>query len=288
MKCYNESKENNGKSIVMLMNDNFDYRGKIMRKRYIIGIIGCLIVIVASITTIVKNNKIAAKDKVEDKIEDKVVVDTNEFKSSSGIKSDENEVIIEKPAEIAEDSIKYTLPLAQSVQENNYYCVPATLQMAFAHKGIEMTQDELAEELNTSQATGTKHVDLARVLNLYLLDREIVEDNEIGYHVQVINKNESDASAVEEFERRIKTNVDNEEVTFVAVDLKTLYSKYSSINHMVLVNGYVEDINGNITHYYYIDPSELIQDPTYGGLKVVTKEELWKAMVQNAEPAYIW
>ena len=39
---------------------------------------------------------------------------------------------------------------------------------------------------------------------------------------------------------------------------------------------------------YYVDPYYKFQDPIYGGLKVVTPEELLNAMVGVSEPDYAW
>ena len=52
--------------------------------------------------------------------------------------------------------IKVKLELKQSVQENDYFCVPATLQMVLDFNNITRSQSDLAEELNTSKTTGTK------------------------------------------------------------------------------------------------------------------------------------
>lgn len=58
---------------------------------------------------------------------------------------------------------------------------------------------------------------------------------------------------------------------------------------MIVVTGYaLEKGSDEIAFYYYIDPSYVVQDSIYGGLKKVTKEELINAIVINEEPAYIY
>lgn len=44
----------------------------------------------------------------------------------------------------------------------------------------------------------------------------------------------------------------------------------------------------DISAIYYLDPDTHVQDPTYGGLKKLTPEELLAAMVTCGEKNYAW
>lgn len=184
---------------------------------------------------------------------------------------------------------KLILPVEQRIQETSYYCVPAVLQMVLNFKNISIPQEQLAMEMNTSSKTGTEYIDLARVANKYLFDNENVGDNDPGYHVQTIERNDSNPQIAIDFKERVKTNIKNNDPTFVAIDVNVLYPQLNSANHMILLVGYATYANtDNIAYYYYIDPSYAVQDSTNGGLKIVTEEELIKAIIQNVEPAYVW
>ncbi len=202
--------------------------------------------------------------------------------------SDENARMAnpDQGARIVVDKIR--LPLESIVQENNYYCVPACMQMVLRYKGIEKTQAELASEMNTSPTTGTEYVDLAKVANKYLFQNENVGPDEPGYHIQRISRYDANPDLYTQFERRVRQDIGTNDPIFAAVDVHALYPQHKSANHMVLITGYALFAGtNNIAYYYYIDPY-YEQDSVYGGLKTVTAEQLMNAIVVNEEPAYIW
>ena len=179
--------------------------------------------------------------------------------------------------------------IEQSVQENNYFCVPACVQMVLGLHGIIVSQSDLASEMNTIPISGTEYVDLARVVNKYVFNNESPSFGEPGYRVQIIDRFEDDETVFALFEERVKTDIRTGDPVFVAVDVNALYPNLKSANHMILVTGYaVYEGTDNVAYYYIVDPLYTIQDPVYGGLKTVTKEELINALVVNEEPAYIW
>lgn len=184
---------------------------------------------------------------------------------------------------------KVQLPLIQSVQENNYFCVPACLQMVLKYKGIEKTQMELANELNTKPITGTEYIDLVRVANKYLFADSEIGPNDPGYHIEELERYDTNPEIAKTFEKRVRLDISTNDPIFVAIDLNALYPHLSSANHMIVVTGYALYAGtDNIAYYYYIDPSYTVQDENYGGLKTVTSENLINAIVVNEEPAYIW
>lgn len=207
----------------------------------------------------------------------------------SSLTQDLNETSTVDPAANCPTLEKINIQLVQSVQEKGYFCVPACLQMVLHHHGLHVSQEQLAKEMNTSQVTGTEYVDLVRVANKYIFEKETAEPVGAGYRVQTLERNVYNTEIYKTFESRVKTDISTGDPLFVAIDNHSLYPELESANHMVLVTGYsVYAGTDNIAYYYIMDPSYLVQDPVYGGVKIVTAEELMNAITRNVEPAYIW
>lgn len=183
----------------------------------------------------------------------------------------------------------FRIPIQQSVQENGYFCVPACLQMVLRVHGIEVSQNLLAQEMNTSSVTGTEYVDLQRIVNKYCFGSENINDNQPGYHIQTIAIGDNSNATMSTLENRIRADMASNDPVFIAIDRAYLYPNLSHGNHMIILIGYSTFTGTNtIANYYIIDPSYVVQDPVYGGLKIVTPEELLNAIAYNEEPAYIW
>lgn len=184
---------------------------------------------------------------------------------------------------------KVQLAIKQRIQETNYYCVPATVQMVLHSFGIDVSQENLAREMNTQPKTGTEYVDLAKTLNGYLFHKGLANEHESGYHIQTIARNDQDQAIARDFEKRVIEDIDTNYPVFVAVDTHTLYPEIPIANHMIIVTGYVlHKDKDQVAFYYAVDPYAPVQDPIYGGLKIFTSEALIKALIVNDEPAYLW
>lgn len=208
----------------------------------------------------------------------------NDSEDTKDLNNDkENEVTID-----AEKENKYIINLEQSVQENGYYCVPACVQMILKLHGIEMSQTQLAKEMNTSSITGTEYVDLARVINKYRFNNEHPRDGEAGYRVCTLDVGVWNDETFRLLEERIKANIASNDPVLIAINLQTLYPELPNANHQVLLTGYTLDENGNIMSYYIVDPYYEVQDETYKGLKIFDKNIIYQALTDNVEPAYIW
>lgn len=256
-----------------------------MKKRNIIFIIGFIVLSIVLISFFnIKNEKLGNIVE-EEKHTDYKLIDEEKLpskgKGSLGVgDSNEDQKCI--------PLTKIQLMLSQSVQENNYYCVPACLQMVLKYKNINRSQSELAAELNTKEITGTEYIDLTRVVNKYLFNNENVGYNEPGYHIQTLTRYDNNPQIANVFERRVRSDISTDDPVFVAVDVKALYPHLNSGNHMIVVTGYALYEGTDNIAYYYIDPSYVVQDSVYGGLKTATKEELINAIIVNDEPAYIY
>lgn len=184
---------------------------------------------------------------------------------------------------------KIMLDVSQSVQENNYFCGPAILQMILSYHGIASDQNDLARQLHTSSVTGTEYADMARVLNTYLFGCEIPAAHAPGYRVQELVPGSVSSEDMRLLCERIKTDMSTGDPVPLAVDLGALYPELFSANHFVLVVGYKTAPGSNeITDLYVRDPSYKVQDPQWQGLKVFTLSEIRNALNRNTEPAYVW
>lgn len=191
------------------------------------------------------------------------------------------------PAEPEAISVK--IDVVQSVQENGYYCVPAVVQMALRHHGMEVDQPSLAQAMKTHPVTGTEYLDTAQVLNSYLFDKRDAAPGEPGYRVQTIAIGDTDPQIVADFEQRVKANLADGYFVFAAVDVHLIYPEQKSGNHMLLITGYTTAPGSDqIESYRVIDPSYVVQDPVHGGIKIIPARELYDAIIYNEEPAYIW
>lgn len=199
---------------------------------------------------------------------------------SSGYSQVEEKSLVEENLPIELE--KYLLSIPQFVQENSYYNGPACVQMVLGFHGIELSQEQLAQELNTSSITGTEYEDIQRVVNKYVFGKENISENEFGYHLQL-------GTETNLLEERIMADMESKDPVFIALDGNTLYEGASQGNHLVIIVGFAKYKNTDtVAYYYFIDPWELQRDETFGGLKSVTPEDLKKSLINNSEPAYIW
>lgn len=194
------------------------------------------------------------------------------------------------PAAIADPAVvKVLLPISTSVQETAFYCVPAVVQMVLRYFGTEVSQASLAEIMHTHPVTGTEYIDTAEALNHYLFGANPKEAGDPGYRVQTIAIGDNHPHVLLDLESRIIDNTSQGYPTLVAVDVGLIYPDMGSGNHMLLVIGYQQSsASGEIIGYYAIDPSYLVQDPIYAGLKFIPSQELFQAIIYNEDPAYIW
>lgn len=195
---------------------------------------------------------------------------------------EEEEIVIEEAKMITKQ-----LTLSQSIQENNYFCVPACVQMIFRYHNIEVSQTQLAKEMHTHPITGSEYVDTANVLNKYLFHKTDIKDNEPGYRIQTIAINDQNPQIMQDLEKRVIMDIETGDPLLVAINRFVIYPNLSKANHMILVVGY-DMLDHKIQSYHIIDPSHLVQDGTKKGLKTIDVETLRQAIIQNEEPAYIW
>lgn len=183
-------------------------------------------------------------------------------------------------------SIRLDVP--QILQETNYYCGVACLQMVLAYHGIEESQDVLAAALHTHPVTGTEYEDLAREASTYIFGRVPEDDSQPGYRAFKWNRNQGTEQTKEQFFSRTNTDLRSEDPVFISLNPSMVYEEGADAVHILVLYGADFDEEGSATHYYCIDPYGKYQDAIYGGKKVFTADELWNAMNNNPEPGYVW
>lgn len=186
----------------------------------------------------------------------------------------------------SENPTLLALDIPQRIQETDYYCVPACIQMAFSYFNIPIEQKELADFMHTSSVTGTEYADMTAALNHYIFSPESTRQG--TYHVQTLALQDTNPQHKIVFEQRVKKDLEDGYPLFAAVNLHILYPNLPAANHMIIIKGMKLSAQGEPLSYTILDPYHKVQDPVYGGLKEFSADTLWKAIIANEEPAYLW
>lgn len=168
------------------------------------------------------------------------------------------------------------------------YCAPATVSMMLASRGINVDQAQLASEMGTDESFGTHNNNAIRVLNRYMFGYDVPYGNQAGYRLATVTNPNSDSEDMKLFKQRLIQNINDGYPMYYTFDNSKMYPGRSG-EHNVIGVGYVLTADGaDVAYVYYLDPSYMVQDPVYGGLKIVSPEELLNAMVTCMEPNYGW
>ncbi len=185
-------------------------------------------------------------------------------------------------------SIQISLP--QKVQETNWHCAPACLQMILESHGVYRTQYDLGVLMNTQEEVGTEPEDVARVASNLLYDAPVATGpDDPGYQVTRLTPYGATEEDKALFCERVIRDIQAGAPVFVQIDVANTYGpSYAHVVHEGLIYGIELDENGTLTQLHFIDPSYDQQDGQNEGRKVFTVDELWTGMINNQEPAYIW
>lgn len=180
------------------------------------------------------------------------------------------------------------LTISLKLQEQWYFCAPATVQMILSSQGISVTQELLAKEMGTYEPYGTHNRDAIRVLNQYLFGYPDPTANQAGYRLATVTSASPNSEDVQQFKNRVRKDIDEGYPLYYTINMSKIYAGRRG-EHNVIGIGYELTADGkDIAAIYYLDPNVHVQDPTYGGLKKVTPEELLEAMVACDEKNYAW
>ena len=184
--------------------------------------------------------------------------------------------------------IRKLLPISLKLQEEWYFCAPATVYMMLASRGVSVSQHQLAKEMGTYNPYGTHNRDAIRVLNQNLFGYPEPSGNQAGYRLATVTDARPDSEDIRIFKERVRKDIDDGYPLYYTFNVAQIYPGKSG-EHNVIGVGYELTADGkDISAIYYLDPDTHVQDPTYGGLKKLTPEELLAAMVTCGEKNYAW
>ena len=183
---------------------------------------------------------------------------------------------------------KKILAVTPQIQEEWYFCAPATVSMILSTQGKIVSQQQLAQEMGTYVPFGTHNKDAIRVLNQHLFGYSLPKDGQAGYRLAVVTNASTNSEEMRVFKERVRKNIDDGYPMYYTFTLSKIYPGKNG-EHNVIGIGYELTPDGkDISAIYYLDSMTHEQDPVYGGLKKVTPEELLEAMAACEEPNYAW
>ena len=183
---------------------------------------------------------------------------------------------------------KKILAVTPQIQEEWYFCAPATVSMILSTQGKFVSQRQLAQEMGTYVPFGTHNKDAIRVLNQHLFGYSVPKDGQAGYRLAVVTNASPNSEEMRVFKERVRKNIDDGYPMYYTFTLSKIYPGKNG-EHNVIGIGYELTPDGkDISAIYYLDSMTHEQDPVYGGLKKVTPEELLEAMAACEEPNYAW
>ena len=186
------------------------------------------------------------------------------------------------------ESRKKLLSVTPQIQEKWYFCAPTTVSMMLSSQGITVSQQQLAKEMGTYEPYGAHNRDAIRVLNQHLFGYPEPQAGQAGYRIATVTDASPHSEDMRLFKERVRKNIDDGYPLYYTFTISQVYPGKSG-EHNVIGIGYELTPDGkDISAIYYLDSMTHVQDPTYGGLKKVTPEELLAAMVTCGEPNYAW
>ena len=183
---------------------------------------------------------------------------------------------------------KKILAVTPQIQEEWYFCAPATVSMILSTQGKFVSQRQLAQEMGTYVPFGTHNKDAIRVLNQHLFGYSVPKEGQAGYRLASVTNASPNSEEMSVFKERVRKNIDDGYPMYYTFTLSKIYPGKNG-EHNVIGIGYELTPDGkDISAIYYLDSMTHEQDPVYGGLKKVTPEELLEAMAACEEPNYAW
>lgn len=179
--------------------------------------------------------------------------------------------------------------IVPTVQENEYYCGPAVLQSLLAYHGIDSTQKQLAQALNTNPQTGTEYEDLARVASEMIFGKQPADDLDPGYRSSVFKNTGFHPADAELFLSRANIDLRNGDPVIAGLNPAVLNPEtgFDSV-HVVLIYGMsLAADSSDIVSFEVMDPSYVWQED-HPACFTVSRDNLLAAMAACKEPGYVW
>lgn len=151
-----------------------------------------------------------------------------------------------------------------------------------------MSQAQLAQDMGTDDSFGTHNANAIQVLNRYLFGYDNPAVGQAGYRLATVTNSSSNSEDMRLFKERLIQNIRDGYPMYYTIDNARMYPGKSGEHNVTGIGYQLTQDGSDIAYVYYLDPSYAVIDPTYGGLKKVTPEELLYAMLTCVEPNYGW
>ena len=195
---------------------------------------------------------------------------------------------IDKPADQSNVGEKILLNVSPQVQHSWNMCAPTTVSMILSSQGITVSQQLLSKEMQTDETFGTHNVNAIQILNYHLFGYVTPQDSQAGYRLETVTTSDVNSKQMHLFKKRLKQNIADGYPMYYTFDCAKIYPGSYGEHNVIGIGYQLSEDGSDIAYLYYIDPSYTKQDPIYGGLKKVTPEELFEAMLSCVEPNYAW
>ena len=133
--------------------------------------------------------------------------------------------------------LKHRLEVPMQVQRAWNTCAPTTVSMMLACRGIDISQEQLAEEMGTDNQFGTHNVNSIQVLNQHLFGYPEPTDGQAGYRLETVRSSSPNSIDMRLFKERLKKNIDAGYPLYYTFDNSKMYPGRSG-EHNVIGIGY--------------------------------------------------
>lgn len=234
-------------------------------------------------STIIQKPQEESSQKIEDIEQSK-----SDEESTPKVNTPSTRETINKPADQSNVGEKVMLNVSPQVQHSWNMCAPTTVSMILSSQGITVSQELLAKEMQTDETFGTHNVNAIQILNYHLFGYTTPQDSQAGYRLETVTTSDVNSKQMHLFKKRLKQNIADGYPMYYTFDCAKIYPGSYGEHNVIGIGYQLSEDGSDIAYLYYIDPSYTKQDLIYGGLKKITPEELFEAMLTCAEPNYAW
>ncbi|HEM3701719.1 TPA: C39 family peptidase [Streptococcus suis] len=183
---------------------------------------------------------------------------------------------------------KVMLNVRPQIQRAWNTCAPTTVSMMLSYRGIEVSQEVLAQEMGTDNTFGTHNANAIQILNRHLFGYDHPQSNQAGYRLATVTTSDVHSEQMSLFKQRLRQNIADGYPMYYTFDSSKIYPGLRGEHNVIGIGYQLSEDGSDIAYLYYLDPSPNAQDPVYGGLKKVSPQELFASMLTCVEPNYGW
>ncbi|HFI0633640.1 TPA: C39 family peptidase [Streptococcus suis] len=183
---------------------------------------------------------------------------------------------------------KVMLNVRPQIQRAWNTCAPTTVSMMLSYRGIEVSQEVLAQEMGTDNTFGTHNANAIQILNRHLFGYDHPQSNQAGYRLATVTTSDVHSEQMSLFKQRLRQNIADGYPMYYTFDSSKIYPGLRGEHNVIGIGYQLSEDGSDIAYLYYLDPSPNVQDPVYGGLKKVSPQELFASMLTCVEPNYGW